>query len=107
MLARAYPQASVHGYDFHDRSIQVARQHAGQAGLGGRIRFKPLDATVCPRALRRGRRRRVYPPFWSADADAAASRRWERTVRSTLSATIPMVNHQLSWEMALAATTAW
>ena len=28
LLARAYPQASVHGYDFHDRSIQVARQRA-------------------------------------------------------------------------------
>ena len=45
LLARAYPQASIHGYDFHDRSIQVARQRAVQAGLGGRIRFEPLDAT--------------------------------------------------------------
>jgi hypothetical protein len=49
--------------------------------------------TVCPRALRRGRHRRVYPPSWSAAA--AAGRRWERTARSTLSATIPIVNHQL------------
>ena len=48
LLARAYPQASVYGYDFHDRSIQVARQRAGQAGLGGRIRFEPLDATSYP-----------------------------------------------------------
>src|SRR6516225_8717135 len=48
LLARAYPQASVHGYDFHDRSIQVARQRAGQAGLGGRIHFEPLDATSYP-----------------------------------------------------------
>jgi 2-polyprenyl-3-methyl-5-hydroxy-6-metoxy-1,4-benzoquinol methylase len=48
LLARAYPQASVHGYDFHERSIQVARQRAGQAGLGGRIRFEPLDATSYP-----------------------------------------------------------
>src|SRR5438045_2314210 len=48
LLARAYPQASVHGYDFHDRSIQVARQQAGQAGLGGRIRFETLDATSYP-----------------------------------------------------------
>jgi ubiquinone/menaquinone biosynthesis C-methylase UbiE len=48
LLARAYPQASVHGYDFHDRSIQVARQRADQAGLGGRIRFEPLDATSYP-----------------------------------------------------------
>jgi SAM-dependent methyltransferase len=48
LLARAYPQASVHGYDFHDRSIQVARQRAAQADLGGRIRFEPLDAISYP-----------------------------------------------------------
>jgi 2-polyprenyl-3-methyl-5-hydroxy-6-metoxy-1,4-benzoquinol methylase len=48
LLARAYPQASIHGYDFHDRSIAVARQRAGQAGLGGRIRFETLDATSYP-----------------------------------------------------------
>ena len=48
LLARAYPQASVHGYDFHDRSIQVARQRAAQAGLGDRIRFEQLDATSYP-----------------------------------------------------------
>src|SRR6516162_9402445 len=48
LLARAYPQAAVHGYDFHHRSIAVARQRAGQAGLGGRIRFEPLDATSYP-----------------------------------------------------------
>lgn len=48
LLARAYPQASVHGYDFHERSIQVARQRADQAGLGGRIRFEALDAVSYP-----------------------------------------------------------
>jgi SAM-dependent methyltransferase len=48
LLARAYPQAAICGYDFHDRSIAVARQRAGQAGLGGRIRFEPLDATSYP-----------------------------------------------------------
>ena len=48
LLARAYPQASVCGYDFHDRSIAVARQRSAQLGLGGRIRFEPLDATSYP-----------------------------------------------------------
>jgi 2-polyprenyl-3-methyl-5-hydroxy-6-metoxy-1,4-benzoquinol methylase len=48
LLARAYPQASVHGYDFHDRSIQVARQHAREAGLGDRIQFEALDVTSYP-----------------------------------------------------------
>src|SRR5512140_1587151 len=48
LLARAYPQASVHGYDFHDRSIQVARQRAAQAGLADRIQFETNDATSYP-----------------------------------------------------------
>ena len=48
LLARAYPQASVHGYDFHDRSIAIARQRAAQAGLAGRIRFATADATSYP-----------------------------------------------------------
>src|SRR5262249_58047382 len=48
LLARAYPRARVHGYDFHDRSIQIARQRAAQAGLAARIRFQTLDATSYP-----------------------------------------------------------
>jgi 2-polyprenyl-3-methyl-5-hydroxy-6-metoxy-1,4-benzoquinol methylase len=48
LLAQAYPQANIHGYDFHDRSIQVARQRADQAGLADRIQFEPLDATSYP-----------------------------------------------------------
>jgi 2-polyprenyl-3-methyl-5-hydroxy-6-metoxy-1,4-benzoquinol methylase len=48
LLARAWPQASVHGYDFHDRSVTVARQRAAQAGLGDRIQFEPLDAVSYP-----------------------------------------------------------
>lgn len=48
LLARAYPQASIHGYDFHASSIRVARQRADQAGRGGRIQFEPLDATSYP-----------------------------------------------------------
>lgn len=48
LLARAYPQASVCGYDFHDRSIAVARRRAGQAGLSDRIRFEPFDAVSYP-----------------------------------------------------------
>src|SRR5215470_12565505 len=43
LLARAFPQASIHGYDFHDRSVKVARQRAAEAGLGGRIQFETLD----------------------------------------------------------------
>jgi SAM-dependent methyltransferase len=48
LLAQAYPQASVYGFDFHERSIQVARQRAAQVGLGDRIWFEALDATSYP-----------------------------------------------------------
>ncbi|BEP16375.1 class I SAM-dependent methyltransferase [Acidothermaceae bacterium B102] len=48
LLACAYPQASVHGYDFHDRSIGVARQRADRLGVGDRIHFETLDATSYP-----------------------------------------------------------
>lgn len=48
LLARAYPRASVHGYDFHDRSVQVARQRATEAGLADRIRFETFDAVSYP-----------------------------------------------------------
>jgi hypothetical protein len=59
-------------------------------------------AAVCwlPRALRRGQPQAGlpqggHPPFWSAGAATAVSRRCERTIESTLSVTIPIVNHQL------------
>ena len=48
LLARAYPRAAVRGYDFHDRSIRIARHQAAQAGLAGRIHFQTLDATSYP-----------------------------------------------------------
>jgi len=48
LLAQAYPQARIHGYDFHDRSIQVARQRAAEAGLADRIRFETFDAVGYP-----------------------------------------------------------
>jgi 2-polyprenyl-3-methyl-5-hydroxy-6-metoxy-1,4-benzoquinol methylase len=48
LMASAYPQASVYGYDSHDRSIQIARQQAARAGVGGRTRFEPRDAADYP-----------------------------------------------------------
>src|SRR5262249_56048821 len=41
LLARAYPQASVHGYDFHDRSIPVAPQPARPARPRGPHHLPP------------------------------------------------------------------
>jgi hypothetical protein len=40
LLARAYPQASIDGYDFHDRSITIARQRAALASAARRARRK-------------------------------------------------------------------
>ncbi|MFI5915067.1 class I SAM-dependent methyltransferase [Dactylosporangium sp. NPDC051541] len=50
LLAQAYPLASVHGYDFHERSVEIARQRATQADLDGRIHFETFDATGYPAA---------------------------------------------------------
>ena len=38
-LARGFPQACVEGLDLDARSIEIARAHARDAGLAGRIRF--------------------------------------------------------------------
>lgn len=48
LLADAYPQASVIGYDFHDRSIAVARQRAREAGLADRVTFEVADVAGYP-----------------------------------------------------------
>jgi 2-polyprenyl-3-methyl-5-hydroxy-6-metoxy-1,4-benzoquinol methylase len=44
LLARAYPQAEVVGFDSHAASIEVARSRAREAGLAGRVRFELADA---------------------------------------------------------------
>lgn len=38
-LARGFPQARIEGLDMDARSIEIARAHARDAGLAGRIRF--------------------------------------------------------------------
>jgi SAM-dependent methyltransferase len=47
-LAEAFRTGAGIPWHEHDRSIQVARQRASRVGLGGRIRFEPLDATSYP-----------------------------------------------------------
>jgi SAM-dependent methyltransferase len=42
-LARAYPLAEVDGYDPDPLSVERARGHADEAGLGGRVRFHEAD----------------------------------------------------------------
>ena len=43
-IARAYPNAEVHGYDLDDASISFAQQAAAAAGVADRARFELRDA---------------------------------------------------------------
>ena len=43
-IARAYPNAQVHGYDLDDASIAAARLAAADAGVADRTRFEVRDA---------------------------------------------------------------
>src|SRR4029450_5865284 len=40
LLAQAYPQATVTGFDYHQASIDVARKRAAEAGVADRVRFE-------------------------------------------------------------------
>ncbi len=44
MMAQAYPYSSFVGYDYHDRSIDRAREAATAAGAGGNLRFEVATA---------------------------------------------------------------
>jgi 2-polyprenyl-3-methyl-5-hydroxy-6-metoxy-1,4-benzoquinol methylase len=44
MIARAYPNVEIDGYDLDDASIAVARKAAADAGVGDRVRFHVQDA---------------------------------------------------------------
>ncbi|MGQ0826472.1 MAG: SAM-dependent methyltransferase [Actinomycetota bacterium] len=43
-IARAYPNAEVHGFDLDDASITAARKHAADAGVADRAVFDVRDA---------------------------------------------------------------
>src|SRR5690606_32609030 len=44
----AYPAATIHGFDAHAGSIEVARQRAREAGVEERTRFECADARSFP-----------------------------------------------------------
>ena len=48
VLAEHYPQAKVTGFDFHDASIETARQRAAEAGVNERTSFEVADAKGYP-----------------------------------------------------------
>ncbi|HWF79306.1 MAG TPA: class I SAM-dependent methyltransferase [Streptosporangiaceae bacterium] len=45
LLALEYPKSQIFGSDYHDRSIDVARKRAGDAGVGDRATFEVASAT--------------------------------------------------------------
>ena len=44
VLAQAYPDCEVHGFDYHSASIEVARRRAVEAGVSNRARFEVAGA---------------------------------------------------------------
>jgi SAM-dependent methyltransferase len=50
LLARAYPHATVVGFDSHQGSIDVARKRGAEAGVGDRVSFEAATAQGFPGA---------------------------------------------------------
>jgi SAM-dependent methyltransferase len=40
LMAQAYPQSTFVGFDYHEGSIQTARQRASEAGISSRVKFE-------------------------------------------------------------------
>ncbi len=48
LMAQAYPNSTIIGFDFHPQSIELARHRAAEAGVGGRVRFEVATAKEYP-----------------------------------------------------------
>lgn len=48
IMARAFPSSSFTGFDYHDASIQRARQRAAEAPVNDNLRFETADARSFP-----------------------------------------------------------
>jgi SAM-dependent methyltransferase len=46
LMAEAFPNSTFVGSDYHDGSIETARQRADEAGVGGRVRFETAPAAA-------------------------------------------------------------
>src|SRR5499427_4543814 len=40
IMAQAFPKSQFFGFDYHDKSIEAARESAGEAGFNGRVKFE-------------------------------------------------------------------
>ncbi|MDQ4078432.1 MAG: methyltransferase domain-containing protein [Chloroflexota bacterium] len=48
LMARAYPNSTFFGFDYHEESIRVARQRAESAGVAGLVHFEVATAKEYP-----------------------------------------------------------
>jgi SAM-dependent methyltransferase len=48
LLAQAYPNSLVVGFDYHEASVDVARKRAADAGVADRVRFEVASASDYP-----------------------------------------------------------
>jgi SAM-dependent methyltransferase len=48
LIAQAYPNSTLIGFDYHKPSIEWARQRAAEADVGGRVRFEVAKAKEYP-----------------------------------------------------------
>jgi SAM-dependent methyltransferase len=48
IMAQAYPNSTFFGFDYHDKSVEIARQRAEEAGVSDRITFEVASAKTFP-----------------------------------------------------------
>ncbi|HWZ99207.1 MAG TPA: class I SAM-dependent methyltransferase [Candidatus Dormibacteraeota bacterium] len=48
LMAKAYPKSEFYGFDYHDKSIEKAKQRAKDAGVGDKIHFDVAMAKTFP-----------------------------------------------------------
>ncbi|PSM42923.1 SAM-dependent methyltransferase [Streptomyces dioscori] len=48
LMAKEFPQSRFHGFDFHEPSVETARELAAEAGLSGRVMFEVASADAIP-----------------------------------------------------------
>lgn len=48
LMAKSYPKSEFVGFDYHDKSIETAKQRAKDAGVGDRIKFEVSSAKSYP-----------------------------------------------------------
>jgi len=48
LMAKSYPKSEFVGFDYHDKSIETAKQRAKEAGVGDRIKFEVSKAKDYP-----------------------------------------------------------